>query len=233
MDDALGAGEVADDVEPGHVVIREILVPIYHRLDCREQHPIPHGGRVMIWVCRKNRILNISDASTQELNFGFEYAGMPDGWRRDRLRNSRQTIATAHSFDQSWSEFVYLGRGRPRRSITAQHRSFGVRFADIRVVLVGSGADDGPQQVHRACISSARGWLEQRYVGWQFDVGRDPPGSEVGDQQSGAAVVPQSGSPRKSRLLSGHRIDEPLQALLFGRPTGYRAGGRACCRRRR
>lgn len=49
--------------------------------------------------------------------------------------------------------------------------------------------DDGAQQVDHVGITASRGWLQQRHVRGQPDVGRNPPAGQIGDQQGGGAVV--------------------------------------------
>ena len=156
-------------------------MPVDQGLDCRQQHPIPDVSRIVIWVRRQHRILDIGNAATQEFSFVFQYAGIPYRRRRDSLRNSWQTIATAYGFHKGWSEFVYPRRGRAGRPITTQRGSLGLRFGDIGVVLVSGGDHDGPQQVHHVRISPAHCWLEQGHVGGQSHVRRNPSAGEVGD----------------------------------------------------
>lgn len=204
-------------------------MPFDYRLDRGQEHPVANCSDVVIGIEAQYRLLNIIHAFVQQLGFAVEHARFSYRWRRYSLRDSWEAIASTNSFDQSRSKLVYLGCDGAGGAITAQRWSFGIRFRDVSVVLMGGGNDDGAQQVDHVGVSSACGWLEQGYMGGKTDVRRHPSASEVSNKQRGRAIVTQPSSPRKSRFLSGDRVDEPLQPLLLGRPARYRAGSCAGC----
>ncbi|ARV84800.1 hypothetical protein BWK49_28330 [Mycobacterium intracellulare subsp. chimaera] len=140
-------------------------------------------------------MLNVGDAFAQHFDFAFQHTCLSHRGRRDGLRNSRQTVASAHRFDQGWAELVNRRRGRPSRPIAAERGFVGTRLCDIGVGVVGGRNRDGAEQVDDVGVMAPRRRLEQGYVGGQPDVGRNPPSCEVGDKQRGGAVVAEACRP--------------------------------------
>lgn len=206
-------------------------MPIDQCLDGRQKHPIAHNRWIMIGIGRQHRLLNFCGTFAKHLGFAFEDTRLSHSRRRDSLRDTWQAVPAAHRIHQGGSELIDVWHGRAGRSITAERGLIGTRLTDVGIGMMRGRHRDGAEQIHHAGVTASCRRFEKGYVGGQPDVGRNPTAREIGNEKSRGAVVPKPGSPRHTRLLPGHRVDEPLQPLLLGCPAGYRPGGRPSCRR--